>query len=59
MVAATTGLADVARGTVDPAWEHRVSVWIGDLTLLAVTAVVTLGLVVLLLRRLDLRRGRH
>lgn len=59
MVAATTGLADITRGTVDPTWDHSAADWFFDLALLTGTAVAAVALVVVLLASLDPRRGRR
>ena len=59
MTAATAGLADYTRGTVDPAWRHTAGHWWGNLALLTLTGVVTLALVAAALRRLDPKRARR
>ena len=59
MTAATTGLGDIVRGTVDPAWRHAAGTWLSDLALLGATALATAILVVLSLARLDPRRSRR
>jgi ABC-type multidrug transport system ATPase subunit/pSer/pThr/pTyr-binding forkhead associated (FHA) protein len=59
MTAATAGIGDITRGTVDPAWDHTATDWFRDLALLTVTAVTTVALVVLTLIRLDPKRARR
>jgi len=53
MTAATTGLAEVTHASPDPAWQHLAGTWSSDLVALAITAVMSLGLVALGLARLD------